>query len=265
MKLFIQITIILLFFFSCKSRQSSVNTMESMQEETGVINPIHNSQNSLDWVGSYSGILPCTDCMGIQTMIVLFDDKTFESSSIYLGKSNKLLTENGTFTWQEEGKSIAICDNDGEMTVYKVEENQLRMLDSENREVIGDLAKNYILQKASSPITNKYWKATEIMGEEVAMNENMNREPHLIIRANGEFSGGGGCNSIFGKFNLEGKNGITFSSIAMSEMECMYENFDQGLLEALNSSRQFIMIDEEHMQLIVGKRAPLAKFKVVYF
>lgn len=33
-----------------------------------------NSMTSVDWVGSYQGILPCADCEGIKTQIVLNKD-----------------------------------------------------------------------------------------------------------------------------------------------------------------------------------------------
>ena len=257
--------LVILLIFSCKSRQSSVNTMEEMQEETGVINPVYNSQNNIDWEGTYSGILPCVDCMGIQTEIILRDDFTYQQVEIYLNKTDKKIKETGTFSWQDDGKIIVTSNEEGNITLYEVEENQLRLLDKKGNRVEGDAANYYLLQKAQSPLVNKYWKATEIMGREVSMNENMKREPHIIIRSNGEFSAGGGCNSMFGQFKLEGKNKVLFSNIAMTEMACMFDNYDQELLEVLNSSQQFIMVDDEHMQLVVGKRAPLAKFEAVYF
>ena len=34
----------------------------------------HNSMNSLDWEGIYTGLLPCADCEGIQTVIKLNRD-----------------------------------------------------------------------------------------------------------------------------------------------------------------------------------------------
>lgn len=238
--------------------------MEGMQEETGVINPVHNSQNSLDWEGTYSGILPCADCMGIQTEIILKEDDTFEKTTIYLNKSDKKFVETGTFSWQDDGKVIATSDNVGNINLYKVEENQLRLLNQEGNQIEGDNANLYLLHKTQAPIVNKYWKAIEIMGLAVEMDEDMN-EPHLLIRSNGQFSAGGGCNSMFGQITLDGKDRISFSNIAITEMACAFDNYDQELLEVFNNTQQYIMVDEKHMQLIVGKRAPLAKFEAVYF
>ncbi len=256
--------LILIFLLACKSQQSSVNSLEGMQEETGVIDLLHNSKNSLDWMGTYSGILPCADCMGIQTTLTLNENYTFEKSFIYLGKSTKVQYQKGSFTWLEEGGSISIIDLNDVSKTYKVEENQLRLLDLKGNKIEGNLEEDYLLVKSQSPIVNKYWKPVEIMGQKVNESENIKSEPHLILRSGGKFSGTGGCNSMFGGFSIIRKNGITFSNIAMTERECSYEHFDDNLVEALTMSRQFIMVDAEHMQLIVGKRAPLAKFEAIY-
>ena len=45
----------------------------------------HNSRNSLDWDGIYSGILPCADCEGIKTDIQLHKDGTYRMARKYLG------------------------------------------------------------------------------------------------------------------------------------------------------------------------------------
>ncbi len=43
-----------------------------------------NSQNSLDWNGTYEATLPCADCPGIKTILTLVADQTFTLSSTYL-------------------------------------------------------------------------------------------------------------------------------------------------------------------------------------
>jgi len=257
--------IFILVIAACGTKQSSVNSLEAMQEESDVLDLTHNSQNSLDWIGTYSGILPCADCEGIQTIITLNKDNTYKKTTAYLGKPNNSYEEIGTFSWRKDLNSIALNAQNGELTIYKVEENRLRMLDQEGLKVKGELTDYYLLQKAVSPIVNKYWKATEIMGRKVEVSDEMDREPYLIIRFNGEFSGGGGCNAIFGKFELQAENKITFSDIGTTLKACEFDNFDQQLAEVLNLTLQFIVTNEEQLQLFVDKDSPLAKFEVVYF
>ena len=38
---------------------------------------MHNSRNSLDWVGIYEGVLPCADCPGIKTRLTLNYDGSY--------------------------------------------------------------------------------------------------------------------------------------------------------------------------------------------
>ena len=51
-----------IYLFGCNQQQKT---------EKEIITDFHNSLNSLDWEGTYSGILPCADCAGIQTLIKL--------------------------------------------------------------------------------------------------------------------------------------------------------------------------------------------------
>tara|TARA_R110002096_G_scaffold352864_1_gene545999 strand:+ start:16134 stop:16940 length:807 start_codon:yes stop_codon:yes gene_type:complete len=266
MKTIFSITLILSLILSCKTKSSGVNSLEIMQEDSPVVDMEHNSQNSLDWMGTYSGILPCADCMGIQTKIKVNTDQTIEITSIYIGKDfNGENSETITlpFEWEKDGNTFSYIQN-GERQYFKVEENQLRFLDTDKQKIIGELEQSYLLKKGEAAILNKYWRATEIMGIKVEMNEGMKREPHLIFRFNGEFSGTGGCNSFFGKFQIEKKNWLKLEDIGRSEMECQFESYDESLYEALQMTQQFIMNGEDSMQLIVGKRAALAKFETVY-
>lgn len=48
----------------------------------------HEAKNSLDWEGTYSGILPCASCPGILTDITLNKDQTFVLTQEYLEKQN---------------------------------------------------------------------------------------------------------------------------------------------------------------------------------
>ncbi len=152
---------------------------------------------------------------------------------------------------------IIACKTKNEVSSSKSANENKTEPASEEQVVMED-----VQQKSS--INNKYWKAVEIMGEPVEMPEGMSQEPYIKLNEMGEISGHGGCNSFFGKFKLEGKNFIQFSDFGMSEMECQYESYDQKLMEALNMTRQYTTRGEDEMQLIVGKRAPLAVFKAVY-
>ncbi|WP_438946633.1 copper resistance protein NlpE N-terminal domain-containing protein, partial [Sediminibacterium sp.] len=52
------ITAVLTTTLSCSSSNQTANSTSLNS---------HEAQNSLDWQGSYSGVLPCASCPGIET------------------------------------------------------------------------------------------------------------------------------------------------------------------------------------------------------
>ena len=57
-----------LFIVSCKNEtnKEELKFVGIKSDTTSVVIDDHNSQNSLDWSGTYKGIIPCADCEGIR-------------------------------------------------------------------------------------------------------------------------------------------------------------------------------------------------------
>lgn len=130
--------------FSCQSKQEEVVT--SAPEPEVVIDE-HNARNSLDYLGTYKGVLPCVDCEGIETTITLNKDETYTKQTKYLGKSTKVEEELGDFTWLEDGNRMSLEGVDTRPVLYFVAENKLIQLDKDGNQITGNLAKNYELTK----------------------------------------------------------------------------------------------------------------------
>jgi heat shock protein HslJ len=108
----------------------------------------HNSQNALDWQGTYKGITPCADCEGIETEITLNTDLSFVIKTQYLGKGDgKVFEEKGNFAWDKTGGSISLSGMKGRPSQYKVGENKLIPLDMEGKAITGQLTEKYVLIK----------------------------------------------------------------------------------------------------------------------
>lgn len=88
----------------------------------------HTSQNALDWAGTYEGVLPCADCPGIKTRLVLLADGQFELSTQYLERQVAPLTARGRFSWNSAGSSITL-DAAGWGQQFRVGEGRLLQLD----------------------------------------------------------------------------------------------------------------------------------------
>jgi uncharacterized lipoprotein NlpE involved in copper resistance len=102
-----------------------------------------------DWVGIYSGIVPCADCPGIETQIALNADNTYQISQKYQDKGDDVFQMSGTFQWNAD-KSIITLENLNETqfpTMYKLGKGSLIQLDLNGKEITGNLAQNYVLTK----------------------------------------------------------------------------------------------------------------------
>lgn len=111
--------------FACKSNQPQVEMGD-------------NSQTSLDWNGTYTGITPCADCEGIETSVTLNKYMTYQVSNTYKGKSTDAVIKTGTFTFNRDGNTIKLGNITDAPAMYAVGENQLTQLDMEGNKITGD-------------------------------------------------------------------------------------------------------------------------------
>jgi len=109
----------------------------------------HNSRNSSDWAGIYTGVIPSANGEGINVKFTLNTDETYTVEYQYIGKSDEIFTRSGTFTWNSEGDTIFLASEseDDFPPYYKVGENTLTHLDLAGNIVTGNLADMYILHK----------------------------------------------------------------------------------------------------------------------
>ena len=109
---------------------------------------MHTSKNSLDWSGMYKGVLPCADCDGIETIIILNTDYTYLMQTKYLTKGEITpIEKTGTFSWNTAGNTIYFSDMENAPNQYFVAEYKLIQLDMTGKRIEGNLASKYILEK----------------------------------------------------------------------------------------------------------------------
>ncbi len=104
----------------------------------------HSAATSLDYEGTYKGVFPAADCPGIETTLTLNKDKTFALHSVYIDRDSSF-DEKGTYTLKDN--ILTLKEEGGEESYYKVGENHLRKLMADKKEVTGELAEHYILNK----------------------------------------------------------------------------------------------------------------------
>lgn len=153
MKPILYVALLLMVAFSCKNKSDlNINSedKEILNTPKTVIDNAHNSKTSLDYLGTYKGIIPCASCEGIQTVLTLLKDETFSRTVQYLGKETQGTTQNGTYSWDDEGSKIVVITTTGETQMYQVKENILVHLDGDGNRIESDFAEQYQLLKQSN-------------------------------------------------------------------------------------------------------------------
>ena len=237
-----------LLFVSCGNSNTSVTS--------------DNSQNSLDWEGVYSNVVPCADCEGIQTTIVLNKDMTYKRISRYLGKDMNFFTEEGSFSWDKEGAIITLeeINKDESPSKYLVGENKLVQYDMDGNSMEESIQKKYSLEKVSN-IIGKHWKLVELNGKEITSAEP--KEPYITFSVdNSRVNGSGNCNTFSGTYTLANGNRITFSPLASTMMACMNMEIDAQLNQVLKMADNYA-IKQDTLSLNRARMAPLAKFVAI--
>lgn len=108
-----------------------------------------NARTALDWAGTYRGILPCADCEGIETTVVLTANGQYRSQMRYLGASAAPFNEHGRFIWNAAGNTVTLEGT--QPAHYFVEENRIVRLAMDGSRIQGSLAAHYVLKKLSEP------------------------------------------------------------------------------------------------------------------
>lgn len=137
----------LVAFSSCANRNSkkAKDAAANQTEQAAAAADTHNSRNSLDFEGVYTGTMPCADCPGIKVNVTIDRDGNWSKTMAYLDTPN-IFASQGIYTWDDSGSRIMLTD--GESTeMYSVGENTLTLLDQDGNEITGDLAAMYVLNK----------------------------------------------------------------------------------------------------------------------
>lgn len=263
-KYFISLSVITILVWGCAQQMES-NKSDSMGGKTELTSKTvaDNSMNSLDWDGTYYGVLPCADCEGIETVITLSKDLTYKLSSKYLGKSDTAIEKTGSFTWNEVGTTITLggIDDKTAPTKYFVGENQITQLDLEGNKITGALAEKYILRKSEKvSLTDTKWKLVEFRGKPVEYKNPENKEIFIQLNSDNSAYGFSGCNTFRGSYELKEGNRITFSKMASTLMACPDMELESEFMKVIETADNY-NFDGKNFVLNKARMAPLARFE----
>ncbi|HRO07792.1 MAG TPA: copper resistance protein NlpE N-terminal domain-containing protein [Saprospiraceae bacterium] len=221
----------------------------------------HTAQNSLDWNGSYYGILPCADCEGIETELTLNNDNTYSLTSKYMGKEKELAdTISGKFAWEGNNIKLDGIEPGTRSAYFKIEENQVKYLDLEGKEVAGELAPFYTMKKTGNPnVEDKRWKLVELNGKPVKGNA----ETHfLILHADKrQAQAKANCNVLILNYRITNELAIRFDQGISTLMACP-DGLEDEYVKVL-STVDNLSVSGDRLTLNKARMAPLAVFELV--
>ncbi|WP_186435267.1 copper resistance protein NlpE N-terminal domain-containing protein [Rheinheimera sediminis] len=221
----------------------------------------HNSQNSLDWAGTYRGVLPCADCEGIDTLLTLNMDNSYLLSITYLGKETDTIQQQGSFEWDNTGSVVQLLHLKDGAALYKVGENQLFQLDIAGEIITGDLSDNYKLIKQNQPpqarLTGVRWTLSELMGQKVLTTE-PDSTPYLEFSIDNRVDGFTGCNHFTGAYEAEGLR-LRFKPLATTAKACLHTSVEEQFLSTIHGIDNYTLNDSG-LAFYKARTAALARF-----
>jgi len=225
--------------------------------------PADSSRLSLDWLGTYSGVVPCASCPGIETKVTLNADQSFELSMRYIDENPIPITMSGRFEWNDAGSKIRLTDDNGEVRRYQVGEHRLFMLDQEGNRIEGELAPAYILDQHvhDAAIEDRRWVLIELRGQAIELDEDQ-REAFLTLRSeDSRLHGNSSCNTFNGSYAIKTGQRIEFGdNIAMTMMACPDMTIENQFMEVLKMVDNYSLGEDGTMTLNRARMAPLARF-----
>lgn len=274
--------IIAFSFTSCKKEAENETEVEVVSVDSTVVQvDEHNAKNSLDYIGTYKGFLPCADCESIETTIALNED-SYVKETIYKGKSDKVSKETGIYAWNEAGNTITLSGSEAP-NQYFVGEGVLFHLDADGKRIEGDLADSYRLSRiqisepvaivqneeakandvAKAELKNSKWRLVKLNGKSVKKSKDAKKENGINFSPDGRFSAFAGCNNMAGSYVLkEEVSRIEFSKVAFTMMACDDMLTEQEFAKVLEIVDNY-NFDGKTLKLNKARMATLAEFEII--
>lgn len=109
--------------------------------------PLELKNNSMLVEDIYEGVLPAADGPGIKTQVSLFPNGTFIWKSEYLGKTDGIFEDKGTYTVENGVATLVIPQQEG--YYLRLAPQQATLLDQDKQPITGESAEQYVLNKTN--------------------------------------------------------------------------------------------------------------------
>jgi heat shock protein HslJ len=215
------------------------------------------------WGGTYIGKLPCADCEGIETELILHSS-TYQLSSTYLNKRTEPIKEYGAFTLNSKDSTIRM-DNGRQ---FQMEKGKLYLLNLKGQRIEGALANHYILtQQKTSPLNlleaelaDGRWVLTQINGQPIHPDE-LTELPFLeFATTEKRIHGNASCNLFFGNYEIEDENMLVVKEINATKRYCKNMTVESQFLKTL-TLRLKLQLKDDRLIFCNPENQEVAQFK----
>lgn len=249
------LALVFIAFISCNKNKIDANPEPAPTEitsDTVVEVDGHNAQNSLDYIGMYSGKIFCKGCDAITATLELNEGFTFILSKGSNDKKTISEEIKGTFLWNDKGNTIILDNLAGEPNKFFVKENALVQLNQDGNQFSDNLADKYVLTKMSegeasktdsnpdrirTQITDKKWLLSDLNENPI---KNEAAEFFLLFDTKNSFTAFAGCNRISGQFKSD-RSKIAMTNISSTRMACQNSKLESAFVDALNSADNYVI------------------------
>ena len=190
----------------------------------------------LNAAGTYYGILPCADCPGIATRLVLKKANQYVLITQYLQSDTKIDTTKGLFKWV--GDVIELAGIKGYFSKFKIEKNKAIALDDKGKQVKGSLAKFMILSKIGDQrIEDKRLKLISLNGKVIRKSANAY---YIILHSKeGSAESKVGCNQLQNPYILTANGKLYFKQGISTLMACPDMQIEEALIANLLNTHHY--------------------------
>lgn len=138
MKLSFILAALILFQFSCNN-----NANQNQKED----NIVQTKSADINFSGTFSGLIPCADCPGIELTVSFNPDSSYTESMVYQERNSSF---KDTGHWVLDNKILTIQYNkaQAEPRYFLIKsDTAIAWLDADKKEIEGPLKEHYILRK----------------------------------------------------------------------------------------------------------------------
>jgi NlpE N-terminal domain/META domain/Domain of unknown function (DUF4377) len=220
---------------------------------------MHNSRISLDWAGTYEGVLPCAGCPGTKTRLTLNYDGSYRLVTQAQGSQNAEKSVSGVFTWQPSGNAITLDERGGRQQ-FAVGEGRLTLLRPKGGASPSPAA-NLVLtlgapdsEDLRQQLGRYRWTlvfATDANNRRIAGLPPGQDRPVVLSFAGSRLSLQGPCNRLVGGYEVTAANQLAVNGGASTKMACdpALMDADSALFNLLAKPLQFQLTGRPSAQL----------------